>query len=412
MKIAKTVVLAAVAGLTFSSCLSRKFNSVDTSSQIKDFTSSKKNGVLEIVATRNTFLKNAARPVNSIDQSAAADICFVKAGTKFKLQKAVDSKNSKSGHYLVSIEGEIPSVSFASFSTEVEKDKRFEKFRSKSTIAYVEAVKVDLDFYSKVLNDIETENEILQESNKTEDDILAVSRSEQAAETILTTRGQIGFAAEKVELSDTVSVLNPKNTLPPLPNVQVATDEDSTAAYANQRNTCPFEDAYVYKGDWTGSVLENEGELPDVIANYLKAFENCVSGAAYVGGGGTCNQALDCSNSIYATYRKLKLPIQSVQTDSDPNFVKCTGGYRPGDHLLLSKSGIGAADHWVTLKKVSNPKVGNSIKNQIVDMSSDCDGRCPGAMRNNISSSNRNVVACTRHKLFAKAWQEFNGNNL
>lgn len=407
MTIVQTVTFAAAVGLSFSSCLPRNFNAIDTSSQTQDFSVAKKNSVLEIVATRNTFLKNAARPVSPAEKSAAADICFVKAGTKLKLQKKVEAKNSKAGHYLVAIEGEIPGVSLASFSEDVSKDKRFETFRSKAPIAYVEAVKVDFDFYSKVLTDIEIENETLPETTNSE---IESNVGMEGHETELTKRGSIGYPAEKAELSDAHSVLNLNNKLPHLPQVQALGEESTALAYANQLKACPFNKAYAFKSDWIGSVLENEDDIPELIVSYIKSFENCASGAAYVAGGGSCNRALDCSNSIYATYRKMKLPIQSIQTDSDPNFVKCTGGYRPGDHLLLSKSTIGAADHWVTLKKVVNNKVGNSSKNQIVDMSSDCNGRCPGAMRSNISSTNRNVVACTRHKAFAKAWKDLHGN--
>ena len=345
---------AVVLGLN-EGCKARDFNTQDNGSgaDTAAFSNAKPNGdlnSLQITALKDTIVKSAKGGIGQSATVAPAEKCFVARGTVLKVKEVL--KNPQKGHYFATFSAPIAAVQQATNSVTLAE-------------AGVPASEIPLSPDRKVL--------------VSPDSVLPATK----ILTPLTT--QVNKAPES-------AALVPKVNIP-------------AGTFANSATPCPFISGYVFEDDWEGAVLDPTDSTPPLVTKFFKNFKACAEGAGYLMGKDRCNELLDCSNSILRAYQKTGLPIISVQTDTDPNFESCKGGpYKPGDHLLLGK-GCAVPDHWITLYKVNDKKNGNSPRNIIIDVSSDCDGLCsPAPTRTNIAR--RDICACARHRDIAKQWQE------
>lgn len=380
--------------IALTSCRTRIYN---TESATTELTLSKNSSaVLSITAARNTFLKVVSKPVGMLESYKADEICFVKKGTVLQLSQKVKASQSKDSHYFIKIASEIPKVAVSDFSNEILGDSRFQKFGGSAAAVAANLYRVDQDIRSDSLQKAEAEvrrqiSTSIPDEFSQRDDSASVDQ-------------KVGFQPEVPELSDENSIFKTDTiSAVSLPEIDV---DIENPIYANQVNACPFSEVYAFKGDWNGDVIDSKVETPAIVQEYLKAFRSCVAGAGYLlGASQGCNALMDCSSAIQMTHYRQKQSMVGSQADLDSqNFVACKpGDYRPGDHILMGRS---TPDHWVTLVSVKNKFVANDPQNEIIDMSSDCSGFCPGSMRRNISSLSRRVYGCARHKDFVKAWEK------
>ncbi len=345
---------AVVLGLN-EGCKARNFNTQDNGSgaDTAAFSNAKVNGdanSLIITALKDTIVKSAKGGINQSAKVAPSEKCFVARGTVLKVKEVL--KNPQKGHYFATFSAPIAAVQQATNSVTLAE-------------ASVPASEIPLSPDRKVI--------------VSPDSVLPATK-------ILTpSTTQVNKAPEAV-------AMGPKINIP-------------AGTFANATTPCPFVTGYVFEDDWEGAVLDATDSTPPLVTALFKNFKSCADGASYQLGAATCQVKLDCSNSILRAYQKTGLRIDSNQTDNDANFEKCyAGDYKPGDHLLLGKN-CSNPDHWITLYKVNDKKNGNSPRNIIIDVSSDCDGLCsPAPTRSNIAR--RDICACARHRDIAKQWRE------
>lgn len=361
---------AAFAALALTSaCASRDYNVDEAGADAAAFRAAKQGETLSIIALKDTLLKSVAAGTKQASVIPADQKCFVARGTRLRVQKLASP--AASNHYRVTFAEPIPARGEAQAG-------------GAASARPSEVAPPGMN-----LADRESSKEAVTGSALPFESPLSF-RIARAPERESFTLDEGGESPEALSLSGTTGG---------------AGTPAFDGAFANATKACPFQDGFVYEPDWDGNVLPPTSRADDMVRRFVEAFRACggARGSYYQLGGSRCGGGIDCSNSIRMAYARIGVRMAGSQADQDANFTRCTGGVKPGDHLLLAKPGR-EPDHWVTLVKVNNASVGNSSSNVIVDVSSDCNGLCPVQhVRSNLAPGRRSVYACARLKALDQA---------
>jgi cell wall-associated NlpC family hydrolase len=346
-------------------CVSRQFNTDDNEgAEAQRLTASRKDSAnWEMTSLKETVFKSLSGGTGDSRFISVNQKCIVPAGTRVSLQRTATSASS--GHFRVVLQAALPARNATAQTQNPTTTSRSQTTTPRASTTTTRST--------------------------------SPARAEENESLLLNSEGT-GTLPFKNPI--TFKVNKPKEDLES--NEPVLT-LDSAPAFANDSKPCPFQEGYIFGNDWMGDVLPPTTPAAELAERFLAEFKSCSSGASYSLGSATCNSSLDCSSSIQRAYQRMGVNMQTTQADMDPNFTQCSGGVKPGDHLLLGYS-CSEPDHWVTLVRVNRTSPANSSENVIVDVSSDCNGLCPvQAVRSNLAR--RAVCACARWKKLDEAWK-------